>query len=302
MDDQIFYKHRRNFLISCLFLIFYKYAEAEITSISSFQVLLKFGNPDAIIHIAWMVWSYYFIRYIQSYYDYGKDKYQKQYNTIARKVFINYIVKTIKEDYTTYGYSRNYSYFANKLKKENFEKREFISELELHLLLGRSTIRREKVSASSFNKSLTFNLYKVCSGKNGCYLPHLRINLSPHKRTIKQYLISSFYVIEKSIKTIFSGLKYFFINFKSILNDKMVWTIIGVNENNEQRAEKELMHEWSLGFFGGFFLKIKIWFGIICKSSAFLQYKFPFLISLPTVIYYLNDYLKLFFQKFNPFS
>lgn len=77
--EDIFTKQRRNFMGISLVLLTLRVVGAEIQSIRSLGVSISIEKPHFLIIFFWCLWIYFFIRYYQSYKEYGKRLYDKSY-------------------------------------------------------------------------------------------------------------------------------------------------------------------------------------------------------------------------------
>ena len=62
---------RRNLLIVSLGISVYLIGEVNIEKFSVLGLEITSGNPNAIFSLIWMVWFYFFLRYINYYFDEG---------------------------------------------------------------------------------------------------------------------------------------------------------------------------------------------------------------------------------------
>ncbi|WP_144422901.1 hypothetical protein, partial [Xanthomonas arboricola] len=84
MDEKSFDAKRRNLILVSFFLVFIKYADAEINSSANISFLkIQIGNPAAIIHAVWVLWLYFLLRAYQHYSYYLKLDYQRSVQKLS---------------------------------------------------------------------------------------------------------------------------------------------------------------------------------------------------------------------------
>lgn len=63
--------YKKNLLLVSLIVFFYYYSGASIEGVKFSGLSASFHNEDALIHMLWAIWLYFFIRYCQYYLTYG---------------------------------------------------------------------------------------------------------------------------------------------------------------------------------------------------------------------------------------
>lgn len=88
---------KRNLLAVSVFISFYYYAGLNIDSISFFGARSSLENNDAIILTLWVIWAYFFLRYIQFYLAFGHPAIKKVKEDVLHAELVGMLIN-IKGD------------------------------------------------------------------------------------------------------------------------------------------------------------------------------------------------------------
>lgn len=92
MDEKNFDAKRRNLIFASFFLVFIKYADAEINNSATVSFLkVQIGNPEAIVHALWVMWFYFLLRAYQHYAYYMRADYQRSLQKISVPLMHRYV-------------------------------------------------------------------------------------------------------------------------------------------------------------------------------------------------------------------
>lgn len=122
-DSTAFLRQRRDlFVISAILLLI---PIAEIKSTNSFAlpvlgVSMTIGKPEVIFSALWLLWIYWYLRYIQAYFKLNKNLVKENYSSVKLSKNL------VKESYSNSMHDELRQYFyklANKKNKQLFELR-----------------------------------------------------------------------------------------------------------------------------------------------------------------------------------
>ncbi len=92
MEERGFDAKRRNLIFTSFFLVFIKYADAEINSSATVSFLkVQIGNPSAIIQAIWVLWFYFLLRAYQHYAYYMRAEYQRSIQRLSVPLMHRYV-------------------------------------------------------------------------------------------------------------------------------------------------------------------------------------------------------------------
>lgn len=78
MDDSTFDAKRRSLLAISIVLCFFKYADASFLPSATISSLsLTVGRPEAIAHLLWLMWAYFYVRAYQHYHYHISSEYKR---------------------------------------------------------------------------------------------------------------------------------------------------------------------------------------------------------------------------------
>jgi len=90
-DISGFKAQRRNFVVVSIGISFFYYVDASVNRVTIGGVHVDFGNPEAFIYSAWIIWAYAFIRYLQYFFREGVAGLASDYNEQKRRVVVPHI-------------------------------------------------------------------------------------------------------------------------------------------------------------------------------------------------------------------
>lgn len=83
---------KRNLLAVSVFICFYYYAGLSIDSISFFGARSSLDNNDAVILTLWVVWAYFFLRYLQFYFAFGHPAISKVKEDVLHSELVGMLI------------------------------------------------------------------------------------------------------------------------------------------------------------------------------------------------------------------
>jgi len=75
-------------MFSTSLLFSFYLTNSSIVSVSGYGAKLHIGKPEMLITIFWMIWGYFFVRYFQTFNDYGLAFYKEKYSLLLKKRYI----------------------------------------------------------------------------------------------------------------------------------------------------------------------------------------------------------------------
>ena len=114
-------RQRRSIIITSLILCLMKYGGIIIQKTTILGSEIKFGNPEVIYLLLWIMWLYFFIRYYQYFMQEGLRKIKITLNSLLTENCRGKIAQIVLDAHAkAQGSSQMYDY--NILKKKNFFK------------------------------------------------------------------------------------------------------------------------------------------------------------------------------------